>query len=348
MTHNAQLIMIERARPVRSAAKAGVVCAAIGLGTHVGLLAYARSAPSPVYEISADQSRDVEIEAETDEARTSTPSAEIPKSDADPRAPTGDDAQGASVANNRPKGAVGSRFGPSPVIASDEPGGSDANTAPNAIRRRWDPSMDEGAYGDPDAPDSQTFDPTKPLIAGQPLGFDPSSIGPGKKADTKTKPTEKVATGKANDVLRESLHERDAKLGMTLPAAGTVVSIVRSAVSGSAVPDQAQGTIVVMLGPDGSVTGVKVSSMAGGTASDWEGIAASVRAELSAKTLVLNDEYKKGAIVTVHVKSKLQNPSGTDPDSPVKLGPKSTFDLSDIGAKPSRQVTTNLVVTAIK
>lgn len=348
MKHNA-VGMVERGRPLRSAARAGWICAAIGLTTHLGLLAYARNAPSPVYEIAADEGTVVDIEAEVDDVSTRTTTAEIPKRDEDPTTASADDGgQGAAVANGRPKGAVGPRLGPSPVIASDEPGGSDTNTAPNAIRRRWDPSMDAGAYGDPNSPDGYTFDPANPQVAGHPLGFDPDSIGPGKKADTTTRPPEKIAVGKANDVLQDALHEKDAKLGMILPAAGTVASTVKAAVSGSSVPDEAQGTVVVTLGADGSVTGVKVTSMAGGTAGDWEGIAANVKAALSAKTLVLTDEYKKGAVVTIVVKSKRQNPSGTDPDSPVKIGPESTFDLSDIGAKPIRQVTTHTAVTPIK
>lgn len=329
----------------------GWICAAVGLATHVGLLAYAKGAPSPVYTFAAVQSTDIDIETDPDEPKDeTTTTAEIPKPVDDPNASnTGEEEQGAAVANNRPKGAVGSNFGPSPVIASDDPSASDAaGTAPNAIRREWDPSSDDAAYGDPDSPDSREFDPNKPTIAGNLPGFDPSSIGPGKKAKTTTDPTEKVAVGKANDVLQEELRKKDNKLGLILPAAGTVASTVKSAVWGSGVPEKSQGTIVVTLGADGSVTGVKVAGMAGGTAGDWEGIAANVKAALSAKTLVLTEEYKKGAIITINVKSKMQNPSGTDPDNPVSFGTTTTFDISDIGAKPIRQVTTQTNVVAVK
>lgn len=328
----------------------GWICGAVGLAIHVGLLAYAESRPTPVYTFASLESTDIDIESETEERRTQTTTAEIPKPIDDANdSNSGDEEQGAAVANNRPRGAIGPNYGTNPVISSDDPNASDAaGSAPNAIRPHWDPSMDENAYGDPSSPDSRTFDPTKPIVGGNPLGFDPAAIGNGVAARTTTDKTEKVGVDKANEVLQEQLHEKDKKLGLILPAAGTVASTVKSAVWGSAVPEKSQGTIVVTLGPDGSVTGVKVAGMAGGTAGDWESIAANVKAALSAKTLTLTEEYKKGAIITINVKSKMQNPSGSDPDNPVSFGTTTKFDISDIGAKPVRQVTTQTNVTAIK
>lgn len=327
----------------------GWICASVGLAVHIGILVYARSAPTPVYDFSAYDTTDIDIENVAEEHKTPTTTAEIPKPTDDPNASTnGDEEQGANTANNRPKGAVGPNYGTNPVIASDDPNASgDNGSAPNSIRPHWDPSMDENAYGDPSLPDSRTFDPLKPITGG-PIGFDAASIGPGLPARTTTDPTKKVEVGKANEVLQEQLHEKDKKLGLILPAAGTVASTVRDVVWSSAVPEKSQGVIVVTLGPDGKVTGVKVASMAGGTAGDWEAIAAQVKAALAAKTLNLTDEYKKGAIVSISVKSKMQNPSGTDPDSPVSFGTTTTFDISDIGAKPIRQVTTQTNVTPIK
>lgn len=326
----------------------GWICAGVGLAAHVGLLVYARNAPEPVYDFSAYNSTDIDIEESSDERKSPTTTAETPKPTDDATAPSnGSEDQGANTANNRPRGTVGSNFGTNPVIASENATGDNGDTAPNAIRPHWDPSMDENAYGDPSLPDSREFNPLKPVTGG-PIGFDAASIGPGLPAKTHTDPTPKVGVGKANEVLQEELHEKDKKLGLILPAAGTVASTVRDAVWSSSVPEKSQGTIVVMLGADGKVTGVKVAGMAGGTSGDWEAIAANVKATLSAKTLNLTDEYKKGAIITINVRSKMQNPSGSDPDNPVSFGTTTTFDVSDIGAKPIRQVTTQTNVTAVK
>jgi hypothetical protein len=328
----------------------GWLCAGVGLATHIGMLMYARSAPEPKYAFGAIDETYVDIDsADTPEEQKPT-AAEIPRTDdASTASNNSDETAGSAVPNNHPKGTVGPNYGTDPVIGSNDPNAPNTNgSAPDSQRPHWDPSMDDHAYGDPSAPDSQTFDPLKPIVKGNPMGFDPSSIGTGPAARTTTDKTAKVDPNKANDVLREDLHEKDKKLGLILPAAGTIASTVKDIVWSSAVPEKSQGTIVVSLGADGKVTGVKVAGMAGGSAGDWEAIAANVRAALSAKTLNLTDEYKKGAIITINVRSKMQNPSGSDPDNPVEFGTTTKFDISDIGAKPVRQVTTQTNVVAVK
>ncbi|MFO0616412.1 MAG: hypothetical protein U0414_27720 [Polyangiaceae bacterium] len=329
------------------------LCAGVGLATHIGILAYARNAPTPTYDFGGGDGTYVDIESDDTPEQNKPTSAEIPKptddSTASTASPNSEETAGSVVPNNRPRGNVGPNYGTDPVIGTNDPNASNASgSAPDAQRPRWDPAMDDNAYGDPGAPDSRTFDPLNPIVKGGPVGFDPSSIGTGPAAKTTTEKTARVDVDKANQVLQEQLHEKDKKLGLILPAAGTVASTVKDAVWSSSVPEKSQGTIVVSLGPDGKVTGVKVAGMAGGTAGDWEAIAANVRAALSAKTLNLTDEYKKGAIITINVRSKMQNPSGSDPDNPVQLGTTTKFDLSDIGAKPIRQVTTQTNVVAVK
>jgi len=169
----------------------------------------------------------------------------------------------------------------------------------------------------------------------------------GPPAPTETPKTKKVSRDKANEVIGAALHAKDKDLGLQLAAAGTVASTVKDAVW-SALPDDSRGAFVVVIGADGKVQSVKVASQAGGSAADWEAVAANVKASLSGRMMNLTDEYKKGAIVTVMVSSKRQLPSGSDPSSPISLGTTSTFDISDIGAKSIRQVRTQTSIAAIK
>jgi len=326
--------------------RAELYCAAVGLAAHIGLLAYARKAPSPVYTFVREDATDVVIDTETPE----TPKDQIVEKD-EPKdeTPSNDSSEEAgsntAARHSASHVQIGANHGDGAVIASENGDANSAGSAPDSTHRHHEGPIND----DYDTDDVQTdeFDPLAQNGSHRRLGVEPDVGENGRPAPTTTQKTARIDRNKANDVLNKDLHEKDAKLGMILPAAGTVGSTVKAAAY-ELLPDKAQGTIVVTLGADGKVTSVKVASMAGGTSGDWEAVAANVKAALSAKTLNLNDEYKKGAIVAINVVSLMQNPSGTDPDSPVKFGTTTTFDISDLGAEPIHQVRTQISVTPVK
>jgi hypothetical protein len=234
-----------------------------------------------------------------------------------------------------------------PRIGSGNP---DQTGAPNSDSTDSPSLTAEPRPDEYDDPESQSF--TMPGAIGGPkvweLAHEGEIGGNGPPAPTEAPKQKKVSREAANDVLGAAIKEKDKKLGLQLPAAGTVSSAARDIVWSSDLPETTAGTIVVQLGPDGSVISVTVASAGPGSSAQWQAVAANLKASLAGRGLKLTDEYKKGAIITVSVLSKMQNPSGTDPDNPVKLGTTTTFDISDLGAKPIRQVRVSSNVTPVK
>jgi len=146
----------------------------------------------------------------------------------------------------------------------------------------------------------------------------------------------------ATKVLAGAQKARDKALGLDLPAAGTVAAAVKSATYSSAVGGTAAATIAVVLGPSGAVRTVRVAGAQGGSAAAWAAVASATRAALAGRALAMTGAYKSGALVVVHVQSRMQSPSGkkVDSDGP-SLGTSFTFDVADIGARPKRMVTTS-------
>jgi hypothetical protein len=152
----------------------------------------------------------------------------------------------------------------------------------------------------------------------------------------------------ANKVVNEELRKKDKKLGLDLPAAGTVASLVKSAVWASDTPTTSAATILVTLGPTGKVKTVRVMSFAGGDNASWQAIAATVKSSLAARQLNLTEMYEKGAAITVNVQSKVKMPSGSEVGAGLELSLTQSFDVSDIGAKPIRLVTASFSASPIK
>jgi hypothetical protein len=151
----------------------------------------------------------------------------------------------------------------------------------------------------------------------------------------------------ATRVLTAAMKERDKKLGIDLPAAGSVASAVADVVRSVSTINEGKATLVVRLGPGGKVTGVSVSSMTAGSSGDWDRVASAVSSKLASKQLFLTTEYEKGAVVTVTVTSKMQLPAGgKSVISQQGLG--ASYDLSSIGAHPTRVVSTSFSVKAVK
>ncbi len=160
----------------------------------------------------------------------------------------------------------------------------------------------------------------------------------GPPAPSKAPRAKQVDRDAANRVLKDELRKKDKKLGLDLPAAGTVASIFRAAVLASDTPSTARAAFAVQLGPGGAVKAVKFVSSTHGTQAQWEAIAASVKAALNAQKLALTGDYAKGANISVNVQSKMQMPSGAKVDAGLELSLTQTFDVSDIGARPKRVV----------
>ncbi|MBK8940081.1 MAG: hypothetical protein IPM79_21285 [Polyangiaceae bacterium] len=191
-----------------------------------------------------------------------------------------------------------------------------------------------------------------------PAGFGPGFGGPGStgtgvsglaasiavnNAAAPAAPTEapkaaKVDRDAANRVIKDELRKKDKNLGLDLPAAGTIASLIKSAVQASEAPGDSRATFTVALGPGGKVTSVTVGAFSGGGAATWQAVANQVKAALASRKLNLTEDYKKGAIVVVNASSKMQMPSGAEPGAGIKLSLTQTFDVADIGASPVRVV----------
>lgn len=157
-------------------------------------------------------------------------------------------------------------------------------------------------------------------------------------APTTTPKTKKVDRYAATRVIKDELRKQDKALGLDLPAAGTIASLIKSAVQGSDAPGDSKASFVVTLGPGGKVVSVTVASMAGGSSGTWEAIAKMVQAQLKTMKLNLPEDYAKGAIVQVNAVSAMKMPSGANPGDGIKLSLTQNFDVADIGASPVKVV----------
>lgn len=210
------------------------------------------------------------------------------------------------------------------------------------------PNYDEG-FSEPEGPEGPGWDPRFPNYAGLGIGMPDVPEAAPTEAPRRARPTREGV----NELVASVRREEDAKKGMTLPGASNVASTVKSAVWGSDLPNETKGTLVVKVDASGKVTEVNVVGGTGSAAA-WQAVAAAVKASLASRSITLNTDYKKGAIITINVQSKMQLPSGAGPDGAfdIDVGKGSplggTFDLSDIGSKPKRQVYTPFSVTPIK
>ncbi len=174
----------------------------------------------------------------------------------------------------------------------------------------------------------------------------PVYLQPGVLAMPSTGPAAPTAAPKAapidrrlaDELVKEELRKNDRKLGLDFPGAGTIANFVRSAVQSSTTPQDARASLQVRVGPNGAVQSVKVVTSVGGDAAAWQAVAAAVKAQLASQKLALSGDYTKGALVTVNVTSKLKMPSGATIDDGLKLSATQSFDVADIGARPTRVV----------
>jgi len=164
----------------------------------------------------------------------------------------------------------------------------------------------------------------------------PTTVGPPPEVDRK------IATKVITDLVRE----KDHGLGLDLPGAGAIATVVSDVVRGSGTPDVARATLEVKIAPGGRVASVRVVRSNAGASGDWSAVAASVNGRLAGKQFSLPEAYAAGAIVMVEVVSQQQLPDGSTGGTTFSkggpsggsLGGGTTFDVSNIGARPKRHV----------
>jgi len=156
------------------------------------------------------------------------------------------------------------------------------------------------------------------------------------------RPTDPKLPGR---LIGDAMRDKDRQLGLDLPGAGTIASVVRDAVWGSNTPEFAKATFEVRIGPGGRVISVKVLSSSAGVLGDWNAVASAVSGRLASNNFPLPETFAAGAIVTVSVVSQLQMPDGSVSGRPSiaggganNVGGSMTFDTANIGARPKRLV----------
>lgn len=151
----------------------------------------------------------------------------------------------------------------------------------------------------------------------------------------------------AGKLIRQALNEKDKKIGLDSPAAGTVASTLRDAVQSSDTPGDSRASFEIRINAAGQVVGIKVLRSNTGDPAMWARIAQAASARLAGRGLVLSGDYAKGAVVTVDVVSTIQAPSGGN-GSPKLQGAGVGFDISDIGAHKRRVVRVSHRVVPMK
>jgi len=163
----------------------------------------------------------------------------------------------------------------------------------------------------------------------------PTTVGPPPAVDRKI----------AGKVIGDLMREKDRQLGLDLPGAGTIATVVSEVVRGSGTPDVARATLEVRIAPGGRVASVRVVRSSAGNAGDWSAVAGAVNGRLASRQFTLPEAYAAGAIVMVEVVSRLQMPDGSTGGTNVNkgagsdsLGGSISFDVANIGARPKRHV----------
>ncbi|WP_437600486.1 hypothetical protein [Sorangium sp. So ce590] len=156
-----------------------------------------------------------------------------------------------------------------------------------------------------------------------------------------------VSMDRAGEVLRDVMRDRDKTLGLDLPAAGTVASVVADAVRAAETPATARAVFEVQLSGAGAVLGVRALSSTAGAAALWARVAREAAAQLAGRVLAMTAAFAKGAKVYVTVSSSVKMPSGATSGGIHQQGAGFGFDVSDIGASPQRLVQSSFRVEAI-
>ncbi|WP_437968414.1 hypothetical protein WMF04_03590 [Sorangium sp. So ce260] len=216
----------------------------------------------------------------------------------------------------------------------------------------------EGPVAPPASPPPAEYD-GPPSAAGPPgvagLGSVPVWQLPGVLPDRAPPPPaptapaapREVSMDRAGEVLREAMRDRDKTMGLDLPAAGTVASVVADAVRAAETPATARAVFEVQLSGAGAVLGVRALSSTAGAAALWARVAREAAAQLAGRVLAMTTAFAKGAKVYVTVSSSVKMPSGAKSGGIHHQGAGFGFDVADIGASPHRLVQSSFRVEAL-
>jgi hypothetical protein len=291
----------------------------VALGAHAVFM-YAASTlggRNLLFDRSAGDGAPIEIEVEVDPlaAQRSTPA---PPESA-PEAPR-------ATAGTEPRRATPGPAEPAPAAVAPEPGVASADEPPAAEHDPSSPgsgpraglpapgSADEYGEPPPDAP--RPFSPSLgPSAWGLPGVLD---FGPAPAAPTEAPKAREIDPDAPANIVASTLRDRDAKVGVSMPATQVVASAVSVATRSVSVPHNTRAKFEVKLGPGGSVVSSRVISSSGGDATQWAGAAKSVAASLKGTKLDLGMLSKSGATVVVNVTTKHVFPAGTSKAADVK------------------------------
>ncbi|MDI1428081.1 MULTISPECIES: hypothetical protein [Polyangium] len=309
----------------------------VATGLHFFIPVVARVAPrpnGPLLAISSGMARRMEIDIE-----------DVPIEPMRPDEPRFERPQDPAVAMNDTRPRVTDAVDPRVV----EP-----NTQPNTVEpQQVEPvptAMPSAAppdeYGAP-PPAVPGGGPGIPGLGG-PVWAMPGVIpetGKPKPAPTTVGPPPEVDRKIAGRVISDVMREKDRQLGLDLPGAGTIASVVSDVVRGSGTPDVSRATLEVRIAPGGRVASVRVVRSSAGNAGDWSAVAGAVSGRLASRQFTLPESYAAGAIVMVEVVSQLQMPDGSTGGTNIgkggssdSLGGSVSFDVANIGARPKRHV----------
>ncbi len=263
------------------------------------------------------------------------PLQEPPSANVEPRAPSdAPEPRTAAVANPRePSGPVEPSAGPEPAATAAP------NVPPGRAPDQYDALPEGNGDGIARAPG-----------LGSPIWMLPGAIDPAPRAAAaptvapSARPVDKDIAG---IVVREAMLANDKRLGLDLPGAGTVASAVGTAVRGTETPSVGRATFEIRLSADGRVLGVRIVSATAGASDAWDRAAKAAAAALASRTLQMNANYAKGAMIYVDVSSTLALPSGGT-SGVSQEGSGLRFDVSDIGAHKSRSVKTSFRTVAVR
>lgn len=227
------------------------------------------------------------------------------------------------------------------------------NVDPTAVPPSIEPPATAGSSAPPDEygalpPTAGTGVPGVPGLGTGPLWAVPGVVpesGKPKPAPTTIAAAPPTDPKLAGRIVADLVREKDRQLGLDLPGAGTIASVVQQVVLGSTTPDVARATLEVRLAPGGRVASVRIVRSSAGNMGDWAAVASAVNGRLASKEFTLPTAFAQGAIVMVEVVSQLQLPDGSTGGRPGiqgggsdSLGGSVTFDVANIGARPKRHV----------
>jgi hypothetical protein len=156
-------------------------------------------------------------------------------------------------------------------------------------------------------------------------------------------PAEEKPRGGGGGGLRDALAAHDRAIG--LGSGGPVLAVARD-VAFAATVDESAATIAVDADATGHVTSARVVSATSDTGG-WSEVATAIVKAMRGRTLKVPPDAR-GIVVSVRLEVALRLPSGARAGHPVEAGfvPGAfsmSFDVADVGARPKRTVSGQIV-----